>query len=154
MRLVAAAFDCGFSPFGVLGLPWSYGWQALSYVLLVAASIVLLGLLVGPGRDEVWLAGAGGGVLIPASAIEDMLRDGVTTHADVVRADVEVRRRRGRPSARLVVDLRPHADGDAIATELASEARASLARVTGLSEVDVRVRARVLTVKQLPGRLP
>jgi len=153
MRLVAATFDCDFSPFGYLGMPESYGWQALLWAALVAASIVLLGLVVGPGRDEVWLAGAGGGVLIPAPAIESMLTSDARAHAEVVRADVDVRVRRGRPSATLAVDLRPLSDGDAIAVELGAQARASLARVTGIADVDIRVRKRVLTVKQLPGRL-
>ncbi len=153
-RLVAAAFGCGFSPFAYLGLPGSYGWQALLWAVLVAASIVLLGLVVGPDRDEVWLAGAGGGVLVPAPAIARMLGDGARAHAEVVRADVDVRVRRGRPAARLAVELRPLSDGGAIAAELEAQARQVLARVTGVADVDVRVRARVLTVRQLPGRLP
>lgn len=153
-RLVAAAFDSGFSPFGHLGLPGAYGWQGLLWATLAGASIVLLGLVVGPGRDEVWLAGAGGGVLVPAPALEGMLADEARTHADVVRVDVDVRVRKGRPSARLAVDLRPLSDGEAVAAELEAQTRASLARVTGVADVAVRVRGRVLTVKQLPGRLP
>jgi hypothetical protein len=154
MRLVGAAFGCGFSPFGYLGLPESYGWQAILFVALAAAGIVLLGLVVGPGRDVLWLAGDGGGVLVPATAIEDLLLDDMRAHVDVVHAEADVRVRRGRPSARLAVELRPLADGDAIAAALGAEAREALARVTGIADVDVRVRSRVLTVKRLPGRLP
>lgn len=154
VRLAAAAFRHDFSPFAYLGLPASYGWQALLFVAFVAACIALLALLVGPGRDEVWLAGAGGGVLVAAPAIEGMLADGARTHAEVVRAEADLRVHRGRPSARLAVELRPLSDGATIAAELEAQARASLAGVTGVADVDVRVRRRVLTVKQLPGRLP
>jgi drug/metabolite transporter (DMT)-like permease len=143
MRLVAAAFGCGFSPFVYLGLPESHGWQAFLYVVLIAAGIVL-----------VWLAGDGGGVLVPSAAIEELLLDGAREHPDVVHVEADVRVRRGRLSARLAVDLRPLADGDGIAAALGAQARDALARVTGIADVDVRVRARVLTVKRLPGRLP
>jgi hypothetical protein len=154
MRLVAAAFGCGFSPFVYLGLPESHGWQAFLYVVLIAAGIVLVGLVVGPGRDVLWLAGDGGGVLVPSAAIEELLLDGAREHPDVVHVEADVRVRRGRLSARLAVDLRPLADGDGIAAALGAQARDALARVTGIADVDVRVRARVLTVKRLPGRLP
>ena len=153
MRLVAAAFGCGFSPFGYLGLPESYGWQAVLFAGLAAACVALLALTVEDGRDEVWLARGRGGVTIPAPAIEGMLHDAARTHVDVV-ADVDVRVRRGRPAATLRVELRPLADGDAIGAELGAAARERLARVTGVADVQVKVRSRVLTVRQLPGRLP
>ena len=154
MRLVAATFDCGFSPFGYLGLPESYGWQAVLFAGLAAACVALLALTVEDGRDDVWLAQGRGGVTVPAPAIEGMLRDAARTHDDVVRADVDVRVRRGRPAATLRVDLRPLADGDAIGAALGAAARERLARVTGIADVQVKVRSRVLTVRQLPGRLP
>lgn len=153
MRLVGAAFGCGFSPFGYLGLPGSYAWQALLFVVLVAASFVLLALLVGPARDALWLAGAGGGVLIPAKAIEGMLADEARQHPEVVRAGADVKIRRGRPSARLAIDLRPLADAEAVGGALEARMREMLSRVTGIADVDVRLRTRVLTVRQLPGRL-
>lgn len=154
MRLVAAAFDSGFSPFGYLGLPESYGWQAVLFAGLAAAGVALLALAVEDGRDDVWLASGRGGITVPAPALEGMLRDVVRTHDDVVRAEVDVRVRRGRPAAALRIDLRPLADGDAIGAELGAAARERLASVTGIVDVQVKVRSHVLTVRQLPGRLP
>ena len=154
MRLTAAGFGCGFSPFAFLGLPQDHGWQVVLFTALVAACVALLSLLVGDGRDELWLAGADGGVLVPSDAVELLLRDAALAHAEVVRAEVAVRLRGGKPAATLDVDLRPLVGGEAVAAELAAAARRSLARVTGLAEVQVRVRSRVLTVKQLAGRLP
>jgi hypothetical protein len=154
MRFAGAAFDLGFSPFGPFGVSGSYGWQAVLLAGLVSVCVALLILAAGPGRDELWLAGERGGVVIPSDAIEGMLRDEALTHDDVVRAVVAVRVRRGSPVATLELDLRPLADGDAIAAALGATARASLAGVTGIADPKVRVRTRVLTVRQLPGRLP
>lgn len=154
MRLVAAAFGCGFSPFASFGLPQDPAWQVVLFVALVAACMALLALAVGDGRDELWLAGAGGGVLVPAAAVERLLRDATLAHDEVVRADVAVRVRRGRPAATFDVSLRPLVDGDAVAADLAAAASALLARVTGIADVKVRVRSRVLSVKQLTSRLP
>ena len=154
VRLVAAAFGCAFSPFGYIGLPESYGWQAVLFAGLATGCVALLALAVEDGRDDVWLARGRGGVTVPASAIEVMLRDAARTHDDVVRADVDVRVRRGRPAATLRIDLRPLADGAAIGAELGDAARERLARVTGVADVHVKVRPHVLTVRQLPGRLP
>lgn len=154
MRLVAAAFGCGFTPFAYLGLPEDPGRQVVLFAALVAACIALLALVVGDGRSELWLAGAGGGVLIAADAVERLLRDATLAHDEVVRADVAARVRRGRPAATLEVDLRPLVDGDAVSAELTAAARELLARVTGTADVEVRVRSRVLAVKQLAGRLP
>jgi len=154
VRLAAAALGSGLSPVGALGWPRSAGWQAVVYAALVVVSLVLLALVVGRGRHELWLAGPGGGILVPALAVGAILRDDVQEHDEVVRAEVSVRVRRGRPAATVTVDLRPLVDGDAVAAELGGEVRASLARITGVADVHVRVRPRVLTVKQLARRLP
>jgi hypothetical protein len=151
---VAAAFGYGFSPFAYLGLPEDPAWQVVLLAALVAVCIALLALVAGDGRDELWLAGTGGGVLVPADAVERLLRDATLAHDEVVRTDVAVRVRRGRPAATLGVSLRPLVDGDAVAADLAAAARELLARVTGIADVKVRVRSRVLSVKQLARRLP
>ena len=154
MRLVAAAFGCGFSPFGYLGLPADHGWQAVLFTGLAAACVALLALVVDDGRDELWLAGERGGVLVPADAVERLLRDAALSHVEVVRAEVEVRQRRGGLAATLAVALRPLVDGDAVGAELGAVAREKLVRVTGLAEVTVKVRPRVLKVRQLARHLP
>jgi len=154
MRLVAAAFGCAFTPFAYLGLPGGHGWQALLFAGLAAACVVLLALVLDDARDELWLAGEGGGVLVPADAVELLLRDAALAHAEVVRADVDVRVRRGRVTATLNVALRPLVDGAAVADGLSAGARDLLARVIGAADVTVRVRPRVLTVGQLARHLP
>ncbi len=123
MRLVAAAFGCGFSPFAYLALPDDHGWQALLFVTLVAACFALLLLVLRDVRDELWLVGGDGGVLVPCDAVEQLLRETALKHAEVVRVDTMVRVRRATPAATLDVDLRPLAEGDAVAAELASAAR-------------------------------
>jgi len=152
-RLVAAAFDCGFSPFAYLDLPEGYGWQAVIFGGLVAACVALLALAGGTPRDELWLAGPRGGVLMSGPAVEEMLSDQAREHPDVVRASADVRVRRGRPKGVLNLELRPLADRDALGPELGAVARASLVRLSGVDDAEVKVRARVLNVRQLPGRL-
>jgi hypothetical protein len=154
MRLVAAAFGCAFTPFAYLVLPDDHGWQALLFAGLAAACVVLLALVLDDARDELWLAREDGGVLVPADVVELLLRDAALAHAEVVRADVEVRLRRGRVAAKLDVALRPLVDGVAIADDLSAGARDLLARVIGAADVTVRVRPRVLKVGQLTRHLP
>jgi len=154
VRLAAAALGSGFSPFGALGWPESPGWQAVLSAALVVVSLVLLALVVGRDRHDLWLAGPGGGILVPAGALESMLRDDVRRHDEVVRAEVAVRLRRGRPAATVSVDLRPLVDGDAVAAELGDQVRESLAAIMGVADVHVHVRSRVLSVKRLARRLP
>jgi hypothetical protein len=154
MRLVAASVGCAFSPFPYLGLPSDPGWQAVLLAILVASCVALVALLVGEGRDVLWLAAADGGVLVPADAVEGLLRDAALRHAEVVRVGVVVSVRRGAPVARLEVALRPLVDRDTVAGELAAAAIDLLTRVTGVAGADVRVKARVLTVRQLAGQLP
>ena len=93
-------------------------------------------------------------MLVPADAVERLLRDAALAHVEVVRADVEVRERRGGVRRRSRVALRPLVDGDAVAAELAAAARERLARVTGIADVTVKVRPRVLKVRQLARYLP
>ena len=154
MRLTAAAFGCGFSPFAYLGLPEAYGWQVVLFASLGTVCVVLLALVLDDSRDELWLAGASAGVLVPADALERLLRDAALAHVEVVRADVEVRAGRGGAATTLEVALRPLVDGDAVAAELAAGARELLARATGLTDAKVRVRPRVLKVRQLARYLP
>jgi hypothetical protein len=154
MRLVAASFGCDFSPFPYLGLPADPGWRVLLLAVFVALCVCLVALLTGDGGDVLWLAAPDGGVLVPAEAVEQLLHDGALLHAEVVRAEAEVRVRRGTPVARLDVDLRPMLDRDAVAGQLAAAARDVLARVTGVADAGVDVRARVLSVRQLGRQLP
>jgi len=65
-----------------------------------------------------------------------------------------VRLRRGRPAATVSVDLRHLVDGDAVAAEPVDQVRESPAAITGVADVHVHVRPRVLSVKQLARRLP
>ncbi len=154
MRLVAAAFGCGFSPFAYLGLPQAYGWHVVLFAALVAVCVVLLFAVAWAGRDALWLAVAGGGVLVPEDAVVQLLREKTLAHPEVVRADVAVRARRGRPAAKLDVSLRPLVDGDAVAAELTSASREWLEDLTGVAGVEVRVSRRILKVKQLARNLP
>jgi len=154
MRLVAAAFGCGFTPFAYLGLPESHGWQAVFLGGLATACVVLLALVVDDARDDLWLAAEDGGVLVPAGAVERLLGDAALAHPEVVRVEAEVRVRRGGVSATLDVALRPMVDGAVVAGVLTAGARDLLARVVGAGDVTVRVRPHVLTVKQLGRRLP
>ena len=72
----------------------------------------------------------------------------------MVRADVDVRVRRGRVAATLDVALRPLVDGAVVADGLSAGAHDLLAGVIGAADVTVRVRPRVLTVGQLARHLP
>ena len=86
--------------------------------------------------------------------LETLLRDQAMEHPEVARVEVRVRARRGQPQATLDAALRPLVAGDTVAGEIAAAARERLARVTGLPEVQVQVRHRVLSVSQLVKVLP
>lgn len=154
MRLVAAAFGWGFSPFAYLGVPGAPGGQALVLALLVTVCVVLLALVLGETRDELWLGTPDGGVLLPASALERLLCDAAGAHPDVVRAEARLRVRGAALSAVLNVDLRPLTDASALGAQLTEATRALLASVSGVPEAHVRVRCRVLAVGHLARRLP
>ena len=90
----------GSHPSGIWACPRTTAGRPCCSPVLAAACVALLALVVDDARDELWLAGERGGVLVPADAIERLLRDAALAHDEVVRADVDVRVRRGRPSRR------------------------------------------------------
>ena len=157
MRLVAAAFDCDFSPFKYIT---PGGGHALLAWLLVLAMAVLAGLVwlvLRHDAGDLWLPSAAGdgGVLVPSGDLERPAASAaVRAHADVVRAEVELGRRGADLRGRVDVWARPLAGSEGVAGAVDEAVRRQVARLTGrdLGRLDVRVR--VLKVTQLARHLP
>ncbi len=154
MRLTAVAFHCEFSPFRYLGLPADPAVRAWSLLAVIVVLGLLILLVLRHGEETVWLPGDGGGVLAPAAAIAAALEQTAAGHADVVRSQASVETRRGEPAATLITYLRPYADGSRVAADLEPRLRGRLAALTGVAPGAVRVRPRVLGVRQLKRHLP
>lgn len=75
-------------------------------------------------------------------------------HPDVVRAEAEVRVRRGRLRGDVRVFGRPLADAARLADDVGGRLRQTVVEVTGLEDAVVAVRPRILSVAQLKRYLP
>jgi hypothetical protein len=157
VRLVAAALDKDFSPFSYVT---PGGGHALLAWLLVLAMAVLAGLVwlvIRHDAGDLWLPSAAGdgGVLVPSGDLERPAASAaVRSHADVVRAEVELGRRGADLRGRVDVWARPLASSDGVAAAVDAAVRRQVVRLTGrdLGRLDVRVR--VLKVTQLVRHLP
>jgi hypothetical protein len=154
MRLTAAAFACDFSPFPYLRLPADHAARAWLLVLAVVVLSTLVWLVMRHGERMLWLNGAGGGVLVPAAGLEDLLEAAACRHPEVVRAQARLQISGGTPTGDLRVFCRPLADHAAVATDVDREARRELTALTGRETGSLVVRPRVLTVGQLKRYLP
>jgi hypothetical protein len=154
MRLTAVAFHRGFSPFRYLGIPADPAVRAWVLAAVIAVLGILILLILRAGEEMVWLAGDGGGVLAPASAIAASLEQAAAGHADVVRSEASVATRRGELAATLTTYLRPYADATLVAADLEPRLRGRLAAITGAATGAVTVRPRVLGSRQLKRYLP
>jgi hypothetical protein len=154
MRLTAVAFHCDFTPFRYLGIPSDPAVRAWSLLAVILALGVLILLVLRHGEETVWVAGDGGGVLVPAAGLAAALEQAAAVHADVVRTEAQVATRRGEVTATLTAYLRPFADGGRVGAELEPLVRGRLAAVTGAPAGTVLVRPRVLAVRQLKRYLP
>ena len=155
VRLTAAAFGWGFSPFDYLTGSGAHGLVAG----VLVAGLVILGVLVWlvlRYDDEVlWLASADGGVLVRTTGVAGPAGEAASgAHPDVVRAEVWPRTRRGALSARVRVWARPMAVTGPIQTAVATAVGDELARLTGREPEAMDVRVKVLTVPQLKRYLP
>lgn len=149
-QLLAAATGRRLSPWSHLPLPGRPdGWS----LMLAAAAVALLVLIVVQLQRSdqivaVSVSGAGA-VLVPSAALEHLVEMVALEHRDVVRARARVQSQAGRLSPRLWVALRPLADAEGIAAELAAGVATTLAARTGLPLDEPVVRAKTLAVRQL-----
>ena len=156
MRLVAAAFDCDFSPFPYI----TPNGHALLAWLLALGMVVLAGLVwlvLRHDTDAIWLASPAGdgGVLVPNADLERPASSAAgRAHPDVVRTEVEFSRRRAALRGRVTIWARPLADPAAVRDAVDPAVRRQITRLTGreLERLDVRVK--VLKVRQLARYLP
>jgi hypothetical protein len=156
MRLVAAAFDCDFSPFAYI----TPGGHAFLAWLLLSGMIVIAGLIwlvLRHDADALWLpsSSGSGGVLVPTADLERPAGSAAgRSHPDAVRAVVELSARGTALRGRVRVYARPLADAGAVRAAVDAAVRRQVARLSGgeLERLDVRVK--VLKVTQLARYLP
>ncbi len=156
MRLVAAAFDCDFSPFPYIT---PNGHTLLAWLLLLAMVGLagLVWLVLRHDSGALWLASpaGAGGILVPNADLERPAASAsCRSHPDVVRAEVEFLTRGVSLRGRVTVWARPLADASVVGAAVDAAVRRQVARLTGreLERLDVRVK--VLKVAQLARNLP
>jgi hypothetical protein len=154
MRLVAAAFDCDFSPFPYLGLPKDPGITAYLLLAAIVAVGFLVWLVLRYGEDTLWLAQPDGGVLVPVGPLQRMVEQVAARHPEVVRAEAALKAGGGRLGGVVRVYGRPLADPALIAAEVEPLVNRRLFVITGTDPGAVVVRPRILTVPQLKKYLP
>ncbi len=154
MRLVAAAFDCDFSPFPYLRLPTDPGLVAWLLAAAVAGVGALVWLVARHGEPTLWLRHGSGGVLVPAAALQRLVEQAAARHPEVVRAEAELRVSGGRLGATVRVYGRPLADPARLAAEVEPLVVRRLFVIAGADPAAVAVKPRILTVPQLKRYLP
>jgi hypothetical protein len=154
MRLVAAAFDCSFSPFPYLYLPEDQGTVAWLLVAAVVAVGLLVWLVVRHGEPTVWLPHESGGVLVPLAPLQRLVEQAAARHPEVVRAEADIKASGGRLGGVVRVYGRPLADPARLAAEVEPLVVRRLFVITGADPAAVAVRPRILTVPQLKKFLP
>ncbi|HEY5388854.1 MAG TPA: hypothetical protein VIL79_13250 [Thermoleophilia bacterium] len=154
IRLTAAAFGWGFSPFSYLGVTADHATRAWLLAGVVVVLGVLVWLVLRHGEETLWLPGDAGGVLVPAAALARLAEQTACEHPDVVRAEASLRARGGAPGGTVRVYGRPLADAVRLAAEVEPAVSERLARVVGVAPARLVVRPRILTVPQLKRYLP
>jgi hypothetical protein len=154
VRLTAAALGWEFSPFASLPLTTDHGWHAVWLLLAAVALAFLLWLVARHDEPTLWLSTPEGGVAVRTSALEELAVREAEADEDVVRAEAELRVSRGALRADVRVYGRPLGDAARLGDEAAARVRAALVAVSGLDDVQVRVRPRILAVRQLARHLP
>lgn len=161
-RLVAVGVGSGFSPAD--DLPWPDGCGERA-ALAAFGAILVVALLVLLFRDDpprLWLAGRAGapgeglagGVLLPASALEEAAEAAVAGHLDVLRATATASGDERRLRLIMRVAARPLVDADDVGAELARRAEEAVRPLLGARELEVRARVRGVRVGSLPRYLP
>lgn len=148
IRLTAAAFDRGFSPFPYLQLPTGHAARAWLLVVVVAVLATLVWLVLRHGERMLWLSCAAGGVLAPSADLEHLLEAAACRHPEVVRAQARLQIHRGTMTGTLRIFCRPLVDPAPVAAYVGSEARHELCAATAVT-AELAVRPSVLTVRQL-----
>jgi hypothetical protein len=154
MRLVAAAFDCDFSPFPYLFLPKDPGvaaWLLVGAIVVIGA---LVWLVLRFGEATFWLPRPGGGVLVPVAPLQLLVQQAVARHPEVVSAEAGLRVSEGGLGGVVRVYGRPLADPVKLAAEVEPLIRNRLYTVTGVASGAVTVKPRILTVPELKKYLP
>lgn len=154
MRLTAAAFDCDFSPLASLPVGRDHAALAWLAAALLAALVVLVWLVLRDAHEELWLVGERGGVLVSADALERLAEEAAARDPDVVRADADLHVSGGRLRGRVRVYGRPLGDAGRLAGAVDAAVGGALAAAVGTAAVDVRVKPRILSVRQLARYLP
>jgi hypothetical protein len=157
MRLVAAAFDCDFSPFPYV-TPGG-GHALLAWLLLLGMAVLagLVWLVLRHDADALWLPSPAGdgGVLVPADDLERPAASAAgRAHPDVVRAESELFKRGSELRGRVTVWARPLANADVVRDAAEAAVRRQVTRIAGRDLARLDVRVKVLKVTQLARHLP
>ena len=156
MRLVAAAFDCDFSPFPYI-TPNGHALLAWLLLLDMVAIAGLVWLVLRHDAGALWLAAPAGdgGILVPTADLERLAGSAASrSHPDVVRAEVELSARGATLRGRVKVHARPLADAGAVSGAVDAAVRRQVARLSGREIERLAVRVKVLKVTQLVRYLP
>jgi hypothetical protein len=154
IKFTAVAVGARFSPFTHLGLPSSHAGRAWLLVVVIVALAALLWLALRGGEEMLWLTAVdGGGVLVPATALQSVAKDVACRHPDVVRAEARVAVKAGRVRCWVRIYCRPLADADGISRDVEDALRDTLARVVGAELGKLVMRPRVLAVRHLKRHL-
>jgi hypothetical protein len=156
MRLVAAAFNCDFSPFSYI-TPGGHAFLAWLLLLGMVVLATLIWLVLRHDDDTLWLPSAAGdgGVLVPSADLERPAGSAAgRSHPDVVRAAVELSARGAAVRGRVRVYARPLADAGAVGGAVDAAVRRQVARLSGAELERLDVRVKVLKVTQLARHLP
>lgn len=154
MRLTGAAIGCGFSPLTSLPFGRDHAAMAWSLAALMATLVVLVWLVLRDAREELWLQGEQGGVLVSADALERLAEEAAARDPEVVRAVAGLHVSGGVLRGRVRVYGRPFGDAARLAETVAAAVGGELAAAVGAAAVDVRVKPRILGVRQLARYLP
>jgi hypothetical protein len=152
--LAAAALHWTWSPVGFLPLPGDHGVRGFWLIVVALVLIALVWLVARHGEPRSWFATPDGDISVSEAQLNEVAARAAQAHAEVVRAVAQVTVARGGLSAEVHVYGRPLADRARLGDQTEARVRAALLEATGMQVVRVRVRSRVLAVRQLARYLP
>ena len=153
-HLATVALHWRSTPVSHLPLPADHGVRGVWLLVVAGVLALLLWLAMRRADTRVWLPSPDGGLSLSGPQLDELAAHAAERDTEVVRAEAQVRARRGGLTAAVRVYGRPLGDARALAEDAEARVRAALLAATGAPEVRVRARARVLPVRQLVRYLP
>lgn len=150
MRLAAVAAHGTCSRLRFLHLPDGPGGRVALGSALFALTVGLLAVLLRRSEQRIAVDVSDHGAIVLGSAtLERLVSDALGVHREIIRVRAEVRSQADGLAAGVWAAARPQVDAAALRAEIDQSVRTALEQATGLPVTTVRIKIKVLRVREL-----